>query len=651
MALKRGTAVYKILMLMLGLNLTVSASWAQSSVIPVEIWADTDQVSTVDMSPNAERIAMLMRREPNGSRELLLFDTDNMGGSLTAIEVDEGLLPTSIFWANDRYLIVNMVLELERMGNLIYLSRVLSFDVEEQQWQSLVRIGGRNIRDGAANQMAQMGFAGVASSLPDDPDHILIAHSEEPGSSPNYYITNVATGQRRLSFRGNQRFDSLIIDRDGQVRGAQEYDAANNRVVSLARSSSEEEWVEVGALDAENRDRFGLIGFYDENRPNVATIAADEEGANTVGIYELNISSGSRTLLYRNDDFDAGNVILSPRASDGARVIGYTYLDHQGEQQVFTDQEFGGLYQSIQAAFPNDNIDIIRWAEDNETVLFYASGPQNVGTWYLLKNGQVAPIITRNSSIPSASLSPTYVVRYDARDGREISGYVTVPTSEGPHPLIAMPHGGPWVRDYYGYDEWAQMLANQGWAVFQPNYRGSRQLGKDHWVAGDRQWGLSMQDDVEDGVQVLIEEGIADPERLGFFGWSYGGYSAFAASTRPNSEFNCIAAGAGVADIRRIRGGLRGSRFLREFQHPTIDGVNPMELVDQVERPMLIIHGDRDTTVPVEHSRRWVSAMEANGGDVKYIEIEGMGHSPILYEQNMQWLPDLIEFFDTRCGF
>ena len=205
--------------------------------------------------------------------------------------------------------------------------------------------------------------------------------------------------------------------------------------------------------------------------------------------------------------------------------------------------------------------------------------------------------------------------------------------------------------DYLDYDEWAQMLANQGYVVFQPNYRGSDGLGKDYWIAGDNKWGHEMQDDVEDGMNTLVEQGIADPDKLAIFGWSYGGYSAFAAATREDPMFNCMVAGAGVSDLSRIRGGLSGSRFARRFQKPTISGISPVDEIDKVSKPMLIVHGDFDSTVPVEHSRRFVERLKNKGADYKYIEIIDMAHSPLEYDQNMQWFPDLFEFFDTKCGF
>ncbi len=630
------------------------SAMAQPEPVPIEIWADTNQVQSLDMSPDAAKVAMLMRRERGADPELLLFNTDDISGSIKAIEA-EGLLPLNVYWANKDYLVVNFLLEIEELGRPVYLRRTASYNIKTEKWTSLVKTTSRmNPRDPMAQTMGQLGIGQVVGLLRDEPNYVLVSHSESPSTAPNYYRTNIKNGQRKLTLRGGGRFQSFIFDRQGNARGAEEYDADTNRVVTYARTSSDDDWKEIGALDASSRDRFDLVGFYDTERPYMATIIADEPDGGFTGIYNVDIRNGkgARELLFGTQGYDAVNVIQSPRLSDGTKIVGFVYADKEGYQPYYIDPDLAALYDSLAAAFPDRVVNIDRVSDDGSTILVSTTGPQDPGSWYLVRDGKVAPIITANPEISKAALSPAETITYAARDGMELSGYVTIPANtEGPVPAIAMPHGGPWVRDTYGYDEWAQMLANKGYAVFQPNYRGSRGLGKAYWMAGDNKWGLEMQDDVEDGMQALVERGIADPERLAIFGWSYGGYSAFAAATRENPMFNCMAAGAGVADITRIRGGLAGNRFLREFQKPTISGVNPMELAENVSKPMLIVHGDYDGTVPVEHSRRFVDRLKDINADFKYIEIEDMGHSPLEYQQNMQWFPDLLEFFETKCGF
>lgn len=621
---------------------------ASAQVVPAEDWARLDAVDSLDMSPNGERIAMLMRRQPNANPELLLFETGNITETMQALETE--LRPVSLFWANDRHLVVTFLLETEFRNQPVLLSRLASYDTERNSWTSLLRVPGSTTRNRNENAQAVLGRGFIASRLPDDPDHVLVGHTEEFGDSPNFYRTNVSNGRRQLVLPGTPRFGDIYFDRNGEARGATEYDAARNRVVVYARPGSGETWQEIGALNADDRYRFDLLGFYHPDNPNIATIRADEPGVNTLGIYSVDISTGARELLFRSERYDADGVVISPRASDGSTIIGYTYLDEEGSQRYFVDEEFGSLYAGLDAAFPGKRVSVIRQSEDGDTTLFYVTGPQDSGSWYLLRDGAAARILGRNPHIPGEALSASQVIEYDARDGRALSGYVTIPNGQGPFPAIAMPHGGPWVRDTLGYDEWAQMLANRGYAVFQPNYRGSTGLGREHWVAGDQKWGLEMQDDVDDGMMALVEAGIADPDRLGFFGWSYGGYSAFVAATREAPIYNCAAAGAGLTDLTRVRGGLTGNRFLREFQRPTIDGVSPLERVEDLSIPMLIVHGDRDNVAPVDHSRWFVDAAGSNA-DLEYIEISGMLHSPRSFDEYMAFYPALFEFFETRCGF
>lgn len=629
-----------------------TALHATPASVPVEVWSDSLQVSNLDMSPDAKRIAMLMRRERGGDPELFIFETSNIKSTLQAIQ-PEGLTPTSLRWANEKHLVVNFYFETEDAGTPVRLSRTASFNVETQEWTPLIRTTTRkNIRDTGGNLFSRLGIGRVVNILPDEPEYVLIEHNEERGSAPNYYKTHLDTGERSLVLKGNYRLSGYIWDRDGKARAAMEYDSGDIAIVSLARESDEDEWKEVGRLRAADRDRFEVLGFYDPGKPYLATVVAETDDREYTAIYTVDIRDGSKEMVFRTENYDATGVVLSPRLADGTKVVGYRYADEEGYQKYYTDDTYGPLYRGLQQAFPGRNVTLQRVSKDGKTTLIYTSGPQDPGSWYLFKDGKVAPIISASTEITSAALSPVEVLKYKARDGLEMSGYVTIPSNtKGPYPLIAMPHGGPWVRDSYEYDRWAQMLANKGYAVFQPNYRGSVDLGRSHWLAGDKKWGYQMQDDIEDGVNALIKKGIADPKKLAMFGWSYGGYAAFTAATRENNMFNCIVSGAGVSDLTRIRGGISGSRFQRVFQKPTIDGVSPVDLTSKVKVPMLIVHGDLDSTVPVEHSRMYVEGLEKANADFEYIEIEDMEHSPYFYEQNMQWFPQLFEFFDTKCKF
>ena len=175
-------------------------------------------------------------------------------------------------------------------------------------------------------------------------------------------------------------------------------------------------------------------------------------------------------------------------------------------------------------------------------------------------------------------------VTYKARDGRKIKAYVTIPTvGKKPYPAVVMPHGGPWARDVNIFDDWAQLLASHGYIVIQPQFRGSTGFGLDHWKAGDKNWGLTMQDDMDDAALFLTSKGLASKGKLAMFGWSYGGYAAFAGSMRDNNIYNCTVAGAGVSDLGRIKAGLLDNPFTDKLARPVYKGLSPLDTVEKVK--------------------------------------------------------------------
>ncbi len=636
------------------LSLTVGfPALAAARPVPVEVWADRPYVRAVSMNPSGTRFAMLQRLERGGRYVPFTFDPSDLENSPVRITIgNDDVEPQSVFWANDDILILNLVLENRLNNRIIRLPRFLSVNVETGETFNLLEMRSRERGVKTARRGVTLGQGRLVSVLGADPEHVLMMWSgADTNGIADYYKVNVNTGARERVLRSNDRLESYIFDRNGQARAAQKYDPNGPRILTLARTVGGE-WEEIGALDSRNRFQFTVQGFFEANHPNAATAVIGDAGSDFTGVYAIDITDPSnRELLFRVEGADALGALTSPVRSRTGELVGFSYADRHRSRDYYLDENYAMLQAQFEAAFPDRNVSILSISEDQSTILVYTDGPRAPGSWYMIRNGQAIQIAQREPDIPAKALSPVMEEIVTARDGREIPTLMTIPEGKDPKPGIIMPHGGPWVRDVYGYDEWAQMLANQGYVVIQPNYRGSTGLGREHWLAGDNRWGHEMQDDVDDAMTHAIARGWVDPERTAIFGWSYGGYAAFVAATREPERYNCIAAGAGVADISSIRAAVSGSRFARQFQKPTISGRNPMEDAGQVTRPMLIVHGDRDATVPVEHSRRFVSRLDGIGADYTYIEIEDMGHSPFEYAQNMQWYPELLTFFDTKCGF
>jgi dipeptidyl aminopeptidase/acylaminoacyl peptidase len=266
-----------------------------------------------------------------------------------------------------------------------------------------------------------------------------------------------------------------------------------------------------------------------------------------------------------------------------------------------------------------------------------------------------------NPSVAAEELGASRVVRYAARDGVEITGYLTLPAGagDGPHPLILMPHGGPEVRDLFIYDRDAQFLATRGYAVFRPNFRGSSGYGRAFAEAGYGEWGGRMQNDLTDAVAHLVSTGVADPARICIMGYSYGGYAALAGAAFTPDLYRCSISIAGVSDLAEqaryvIREGdaEEGDYIRRSIGDPRadrarLDARSPALHAESITIPVLLLHGDQDSIVPVQQSRRMERALRNAGRDVSYVETAGEGH-PYWSDTNQTRLYTEIETFLAR---
>jgi len=628
---------------------------AHAKIIDAKVWADNPDVTSVSMSPDGKNIAMLQRTKRGGVYQVVTFNTDNPAKSIQRLDAGKRV-PTRVFWANKDSLVVNMYEEVKVGKDINRVGRILVFNVQTKKLFALLDGKKKSAKSGGTINAAvsAIGQGGLVDMLPKDRQHVLMQFREDAGA-PNYYKVNINDASRVLVSKGNSRYGGFGFDDDGELRTGSTYEPDGPRVVSLARPKGSDNWVTMGELNANKRGRYTLFGFYDQNRPNIALAAADSAGGNFTKMYEQDVTDpSSKRVVFEKPGYDVRGPITSPRMRDGSKVVGYTFNSKKGVVYEYQDPELRQIYQSIKASFPKENVFILSVSDDNKAILFIVTGPENSGEYYMIKDGKAAMLATRYAEIDKASLSPQKFINITARDGRKVPTLVTVPKGPRPHKAVAIPHGGPWSRDTYGFDTWAQMLANRGFAVVQPQFRGSTDLGLDHWLAGDNQWGQSMQDDVEDAMLALAEKGIIDRDKMGVFGWSFGGYTANVAMTRGNDVFKCAVSGAGISNVTQIAGGLSGSRFLRRYQKPTISGYSPIDYVDKVNMPVLIVHGNLDTTVDVRQSRRFVRALKKANKDVEYIEIKDMYHNPATatrYKDYMTFYPEMLEFFDSKCGF
>ncbi|MEO0816820.1 MAG: prolyl oligopeptidase family serine peptidase [Pseudomonadota bacterium] len=501
----------------------------------------------------------------------------------------------------------------------------------------------------SSNVVAQ---PGLTSTLPNDPDHILINYND--GRGGRMMKVNVNTLRESPHFRIPDSAAGVDTDLYGEVLGKQEIEGTgkSTRIIQLYRQPGGS-FQEHFDFRSESRRGVQHAGFSD--REGVVYVVDNREGNYSV-IREYNyISREFSDIIYSHPQYDVGGVILSTRKEDFGKLLGFSY---QGPRVVreYVDEGWRNLDAGIQAVMPEGVVgQIVDWSDDFSNVVIAASGPQHPTQYYLLKDQ--SSLTKLGDSLPL--LKPEMLGRmeftsYEARDGLEIPAFITFPP-EGTETgrAMVMPHGGPWARDFLGWDPLAQYFASIGYVVLQPQFRGSEGWGMELWRAGDEQWGLAMGDDNDDGARWLVERGYADADKIVIHGYSYGGYASMAASVRPNSPFQCAVSGAGLSELRTFRKFVGRSEFGEGFQEWTIQGLSPLDeaRAGRQSIPILIYHGDRDNRVPIEQSRKFHDALEDAGGDSTYVEIVDLWHSfPWFPQHKRQIFETITDYLETDCG-
>jgi dipeptidyl aminopeptidase/acylaminoacyl peptidase len=377
--------------------------------------------------------------------------------------------------------------------------------------------------------------------------------------------------------------------------------------------------------------------------------------------------------------FEAASVIPSTAAATFGEPLGFSY-NGDAPSVYWTDPQLASIAKSVTTALAartavidwtdpgtgqaakvpvadGFRVNITDYSDDLKYVIVEKSGPNVAGEYYLLVDGKLSLLGRSRPWIKSDDLGDSRLVEYPARDGLMIPAFLHTPPRAqfggGPYPTLIVPHGGPWARDELGWDisGWTKYFTARGYAVLQPQFRGSEGWGQRLWRAGDGEWGQKMQDDKDDAVKWLIARGIADPKRVAMFGYSYGGYAALTAAIRPNGLYQCAISGAGAGDLAALKRATFENRFQREFQNPTIKGLDALDHAKEASIPVFLYHGDRDQTVKVEQSRKFAGALKSAGRPYRLLEIPDMGHQYVtMTPANLETqLIEVEKFLRTEC--
>jgi dienelactone hydrolase len=641
---------------------------------PASAWAREAAIASVDLSADGRHLVAVT--SPDGARRLLtIWNADDIQAQPYVVGSDEKSEIVAVqFIKNDRLFVTTQQLvdfSLGGQSERSYRTRTQVLDLRGEPVRLSLRFEGLT-----QQQQAFVGVGQLVSDLPNDDQSILV---RDPMRGDLYKL-NLYTGRAQREQRGSTRFSGQQADLTGEIRAQQEFQFDNGAayIGQWIKDPATGEWSEHFRSYARDRRPMSIVGF--SNDANIIFVRKAGEGDNEA-IYEYDIAQRAfGEVAFAHPFFDAGGVIRSRAKADFGEVLGFTFQGERG-RTYWTDPMLEAATDRFRQALGvvdtpvewteiatgerrrlviggGAEISISATSDDRTKFVLQKSGPGVPPEYYLVQDGRIALLGRAYPELRGAKLGTTSLIQYTARDGLVIPAFLTQPDAAlygpGPYPTLIVPHGGPWARDDLNWDPtgWTQYFAARGYAVLQPQFRGSDGWGQRLWRAGDREWGRKMQDDVDDGARHLIDQRIAASDRIAVHGYSFGGYTAMMAAVRPNGLYQCAVAGAGPATIDLFKKGTYNSRYLREFQHPTAEGEDPLRRVGEVSIPVYLYSGDRDTNVIPAESRAFAAALERAGKDVQLRILPDMEHSLSTWTPaNIEAILTTVdEFLKTRCG-
>jgi dipeptidyl aminopeptidase/acylaminoacyl peptidase len=492
--------------------------------------------------------------------------------------------------------------------------------------------------------------AAVEDDLPDDPGHILVSHNRRNPELFDVYRIDLATGAETVVAQNPGDVVGWQTDHDGRVRiGVR---SKGLETIIIYRSNEGSAWkpiistnykVEVDSqfFTADNRKLYMLSN---RGRDKKALVMIDPERPD------------GEEVLFVDGDVDLQGATWS-RARK--RIAMATYVKARMEYKFF-DPYVESVFAKLRVKLPGMEIFLQNNNRAEDKLIIAAANDRTPGARYIydVKGDTLTKLADINPKIPEGAMSYMKPIQYTARDGLPINGYLTLPAGRTPKNLacIVNPHGGPWARDVWGYRPEIQFLANRGFCVLQMNFRGSTGYGRVFWEASFGQWGLKMQDDITDGAQWLIAQGIADPKRIGIYGGSYGGYATLAGVAYTPDLYAAAVDYVGVANLFTFMNTIppywkpQLPKFYDMVGNPVGDkdrftATSPVFHADRIRTPLFVAQGARDPRVNKAESDQMVEALRKRGVEVQYMVKDNEGHGFRNEENQFEFYEAMEKFF------
>ncbi len=590
-----------------------------ATVDPAIAFGARENVEFVALSPDGSKIAYSIPIAGQGSR---LYWTEVGGAQPHPITNVDGVEQriTRCGWVSNRRLVCQLYRVQEFAGYTGSGTRFVAMDIDGGNPQVLNRTSGPwggNIVDWLQGQDNQ----------------ILMLTG---GQNLRVIQIDTLTGREREIEGASMTANGYISDSSGHIRGMRVVqrrgatERASNEIIQFYRPAGGGEWVRLGVYNSLTRQGPWILDI--DSTLNAAYIM-EQNAEGRVGIYRMALDgSGRRDLTVAHPDVDIDGLITLGRRG---RAVGVTYATERRQSQYF-DPELQRVAQQLSRALPGQPlINFMDASDDERRLLIWAGSDNDPGTYYVLDRTtrQMTRVMRARPELDGVTLATVRPITYRAADGTMVPGYLTLPPGSNGRglPAIVMPHGGPSARDEWGFDWLSQYFASRGYAVLQPNFRGSAGYGSDWFQTNGFQSWRTAIGDVNDAGRWLISEGIADPSRLAIVGWSYGGYAALQSPALSPDLFKAIVAIAPVTDLQMARDEYRRSYLSANYRDffgtgPHIQEGSPVRHAAAFRVPVLMFHGELDLNVEIRHARAMRDRLRDAGKQVELVEYPGLDH-------------------------
>ncbi len=607
------------------LLLVFAAAARAQDALPVEAFASVPVISNVRLSPDGKHVAFLVKvdaGEVQGAAVRFMHLDTTEFKTLTYANAKDFVI-NWIRWANNDQILISARFPAKRWGTPTTETRLMVANIGDGEMRSALPPSFLRRLDWVPQFQDE-----IVDILPSDPEHILLEGRFDHKYNSGIVKTSLVKTRVSNVERGRDNAIDWVTDRQHRPRIVVLRDDTTYFI--RHQDTDGKRWSILWEFEAFAEDQVWPMGFALD--PDVLYVRAYHEGLQAVFKVRVSDPKLERELVFSDPNYDVGgSLIYSAKTND---VIGIRYSSGGG--YTFWDPQYTKLQDAINNALPDTYNRLYSLSDSERRYIVLATSDTDAGTYYVGDRDKksLMQLAQRYPELPSELMAEKLPISYEARDGLEIEGYLTMPRGEpeGPVPAIIFPHGGPISREGSGFDYWTQYFASRGYAVLQMNFRGSAGYGYDFMASGLQGWGLEMQNDVEDGTRWLIEEGVADPDRICVVGASYGGYAALMEAARNSDLYQCAVSFAGVADVADlVKSHRRFSNYeiVREqvgTDFSELRDRSPLHNAESIDIPVLLAHGTEDRSVRVRHSQKMAKELEKEGKDVTYLEFEDGDH-------------------------